>query len=230
MPHIRVIVACSNLITGGLLTRLLKTRPGFKVVASVSDKRNFLSSLKNTKADVMLVSADLPGGTDGGFAQMREISLQYPDLPWIVLLDRSDTQLVLDAFRAGASGVFSCADSNTRLLIKCLRRVAEGQIWADTPHLKSLLAAWRDHSLLARPSRGEPLSLLTAREESVVRLVAQGMSNREIADQLHLSEHTVKNALFRIFEKLGFSNRVELVLYAIAKLNQPAFPEASLAP
>ena len=225
MPRIRVIVACSNLITGRLLARLLQTRPQFRVLGSVSNSRNLLNSLERTRADVVLVNADLPGGSYGVFPQLREMSRQYPDLPWVLLVDRSDPPLVLEAFRAGASGVFSCANSNTRLLIKCISRVAEGQIWAEATHLKFLLAAWRGQSLPASSSRGEPLSLLTAREESVVRLVAQGMSNREIAGHLGLSEHTVKNTMFRLFEKLGFSNRVELVLYAIAKLNQAAFPD-----
>jgi DNA-binding NarL/FixJ family response regulator len=60
---------------------------------------------------------------------------------------------------------------------------------------------------------------LTPREETVVRLVVQGMVNREIAEKLHLSEHTIKNYLFRVFDKLGVSNRVELALYAVAKLD-----------
>jgi DNA-binding NarL/FixJ family response regulator len=68
----------------------------------------------------------------------------------------------------------------------------------------------------SRPAR------LTPREESVVKLVVQGMVNREIADELRLSEHTVKNYLFRIFDKLGVSNRVELALYAVAKLQLQA--------
>ena len=63
---------------------------------------------------------------------------------------------------------------------------------------------------------------LTRREESVVRLVVQGMVNREIAEQLRLSEHTIKNYLFRIFDKLGVSNRVELALYAVARLKLDA--------
>jgi DNA-binding CsgD family transcriptional regulator len=78
-------------------------------------------------------------------------------------------------------------------------------------------------------TRERGLSLLTAREETVVRLVAEGMGNRDIAAQLNLSEfseHTVKNYRFRIFEKLGLSNRVELVLYAVARLNSPP-PEAT---
>ena len=67
---------------------------------------------------------------------------------------------------------------------------------------------------------------LTPREESVVRLVVQGMVNREIADTLHLSEHTIKNYLFRIFDKLGVSNRVELALYAVARLDLADSPAA----
>lgn len=228
VPQVRVVVACSSLITGPLLTRLLKARPQFKVVASVNNSRSLFDSLARAKADVVLVSADLPGASYGGFPQLREMGRQYPNLPWVALLERNEPQLVLEALRSGATGVFSCADSDTRMLIKCVRRVAEGQIWADTHHLKFLLSAWRGQSLPPISSRGEPLSLLTTREESVVRLVAQGMSNREIAKHLGLSEHTVKNSMFRIFEKLGFSNRVEVVLYAIAKLNQPTFPEASV--
>jgi len=65
-------------------------------------------------------------------------------------------------------------------------------------------------------------SLLSKREEEVVRLVAEGLSNHDIAQQLHLSDHTVKNHLFRIFEKLGISNRVELVLYTVTHSKRPA--------
>jgi len=77
-----------------------------------------------------------------------------------------------------------------------------------------------DALTLARPLRvvnPEGLNLLSRREEDVMRLVAEGLGNRDVAEQLNLSEHTVKNYLFRIFDKLGISNRVELVLYAVSK-------------
>jgi DNA-binding CsgD family transcriptional regulator len=94
-------------------------------------------------------------------------------------------------------------------------------VWADSAPLHYLLEAFAGPQGERRAVKERGLTLLTAREETVVRLVAEGRGNREIAQQLSLSEHTIKNYLFRIFEKLGLSNRVELVLYAIARLNQP---------
>jgi DNA-binding NarL/FixJ family response regulator len=94
----------------------------------------------------------------------------------------------------------------------------EGQIWTDNRQMLYLLDALTGKENGKQPGqRATPK--LTPREESVIRLVMLGMVNREIASELHLSEHTVKNYLFRIFDKLGVSNRVELALYAAAKLN-----------
>lgn len=144
----------------------------------------------------------------------------FPRFPWIILLDRTDPELVVNAFRAGARGVYARSESDIGMLCKCIRRVAEGQVWADSTQLQYLLEAFSNSQPEGNAVKDRGLLLLTAREEEVVRLVAEGMGNREIAQHLNLSEHTVKNYMFRIFEKLGFSNRVELVLYAIARLNQ----------
>jgi DNA-binding NarL/FixJ family response regulator len=134
------------------------------------------------------------------------------------LLDQSEPRLVVAAFRAGAKGVFSRAQADISLLAKCIRRVMEGQIWVDNKQMLYLLAALSGAGEGSYNPGSAPVQL-TPREESVVRLVVQGMVNREIADALHLSEHTIKNYLFRIFDKLGVSNRVELALYAVAKLD-----------
>ena len=121
--------------------------------------------------------------------------------------------LIVGAFRSGARGIFSMTDSNLRLLCKCLLRVAAGQIWANTDHLNYLMELISEvPSLRVLNAGGRPL--LTPREEQVVALVAEGLGNRQIARELNLSEHTIKKYLFRIFEKLGISTRVELVLYA----------------
>jgi DNA-binding NarL/FixJ family response regulator len=94
-------------------------------------------------------------------------------------------------------------------------RVHSGQIWADSADLSDVMEAF---SRLApmKVVNADGLQLLTRREEDVVRLLAEGMQNREIARELGLSEHTVKNYLFHIFDKLGVSSRVELVLYAVS--------------
>jgi DNA-binding NarL/FixJ family response regulator len=94
----------------------------------------------------------------------------------------------------------------------------EGQVWVDSKQMLYLLEALTGNCAGQREMASSPPKL-TRREESVVRLVVQGMVNREIAYTLHLSEHTIKNYLFRIFDKLGVSSRVELALYAVARLD-----------
>jgi DNA-binding NarL/FixJ family response regulator len=99
--------------------------------------------------------------------------------------------------------------------------VHEGQIWAGTIAVKYLINALeRVAPMRVMDARGE--ELLTNREHQVVSLVADGLNNREISEQLHLSEHTVKNHLFHIFEKLGISSRVELVLYVLSQRERRA--------
>ncbi len=218
---IRLVIADANLMACHLLAQALERQPHLHVIASVVDNAGLLNSLCDAKPDIVLISAHLQDGHLAGFAKLQEIRNRFPDLPFIMLLDRSESQLVLDAFRAGARGVFARSESQMKLLCKCIQRVVEGQIWADNRQLEYVMEAFSSSEASdAAQSRMRPLSLLTAREEVVVRLVAEGMGNREIAKELKLSEHTVKNYLFRIFEKLGFSNRVELVLYAMARLNQ----------
>jgi DNA-binding NarL/FixJ family response regulator len=93
-------------------------------------------------------------------------------------------------------------------------RVSEGQIWANTEQLNYIMDLITEvPSLRVLNSKGR--HLLTPREEQVVALVAEGLSNRQVAAELKLSEHTIKKYLFRVFEKLGISTRVELVLYAL---------------
>ena len=106
---------------------------------------------------------------------------------------------------------------------KCIRRVHEGQIWVSNVELEFLL----DLVISVRPlkiARAGGMARLTPRERDVVRLVADGMRNQEIAVQLNLSEHTVRNYLLRVFDKLGISSRVELVLYAFSGAGEMADP------
>jgi DNA-binding NarL/FixJ family response regulator len=143
--------------------------------------------------------------------QIRNVD---PRLRVVLLLDRPDPRLVVEAMRAGARGVFSRSPFEAAALCKCVRRVYEGQIWINTSELEYLVTAFAQTPRL-RVVDSTGSNLLSNREEEVMRLVAEGWGNREIARKLGLSEHTIKNYLFRVFDKLGISNRVELVLYAI---------------
>ncbi len=216
---IRVAVADSNQMACRLLSEALNKQAGLSVVASVVDGESLMRSAQALQMDIALISATLQGGPFDRRAG-GEIRSRVPRCPWVLLLDQSESPLVVAAFRSGAKGVFSRAQPDIGLLAKCIHRVMEGQIWVDNRQTLHLLEALT--STTNNDSRHKPLSgsaKLTPREESVVRLVVQGMVNREIAEELHLSEHTIKNYLFKVFDKLGVSNRVELALHAVAKLN-----------
>lgn len=215
---IRVLTADSNQMASRLLADALGKEPGLSVVASASDYDSMMRSLQAAKPDIALISAALPGSPMKPKPGAAQGNNPAPSCPWVLLIDESEPQAVVRAFRAGAKGVFSRTESDIRLLAKCVRRVVEGQVWVDSKQMLYLLEALTGNQDGALNGGGSTPKL-TRREESVVRLVVQGMVNREIAQQLRLSEHTIKNYLFRIFDKLGVSNRVELALYAVARLH-----------
>jgi two-component system nitrate/nitrite response regulator NarL len=127
-------------------------------------------------------------------------------------------ELVVDAFRGGAKRVF-CRAEPWQALCKCIEAVHKGQIWVNSNQLQSVLDALVSATPLRMVNpRGQ--TLLTKREDDVVNLVVDGLSNREVAQKLGLTEHTVSNYLFRIYEKLGISTLVELVLYALRQKQQ----------
>ena len=190
ISKIRIVIAASNLMTFRLLARTLERSLDLQVVATVGTKDGLFKSLQDTKPDIALISIHLQDGLFSSFAHLQEISHRFPNLPWVLLLDRTEPQLVVDAFRAGARGVFSCSESETKVLGKCVRCVVKGEIWADTAQVDHIVQALTGASSDSQSSRGQALSLLTAREETLVRLVANGLSNRDIAQHLgpHLRE------------------------------------------
>jgi DNA-binding NarL/FixJ family response regulator len=151
-----------------------------------------------------------------GSGLIQELRRRRPDLPVIVLVEEPTRAAVVEALRAGARGVL-CRTEPIKALGKCVSCVHDGQVWANQKALEYLLQALSD-PIPIRLVDAKGASLLSAREQDVVRWVAEGLTNREIADRLELSEHTIKNYLFRIFEKLGISNRMELMLYVVSQL------------
>ena len=131
----------------------------------------------------------------------------------IMLIDSFERDNVIEAFRRGAHGVIS-RDELFETLCECIRAVHQGQIWVRAEELHFLVDAIVE-STAPRILNAKGAPLLSKQERGVVRLVAEGLTNREIARQLSLSENTVRNYVFRIFDKVGTSNRVELALYAV---------------
>jgi DNA-binding NarL/FixJ family response regulator len=173
------------------------------------------SNIDFNDSDVLVISSNLDEKPGRGFEILRGLRALHPDLRAVMLLDTSQGEMILEAFRAGARGIFSKNDS-IETLGKCLRKVFEGQIWANCEQISTLVEALASsHNIRAVDAKG--LNLLSKRETEVVRGVAQGLSNREIAERLNLSQHTIKNCLFRIFDKLGVSSRVELLFMTLSQ-------------
>jgi len=223
---VRIVVAEPNKMQGQVVASAFERSSYRFVVESCEvDSAGTLNAVGEKQPDVAVISAQLQDGPSMGFRVARELRNLRPETRTVLLLDSTDPELVVDAFRCGARGIVS-RESSFDSLCKCVYVVSQGQLWASTAQLNYVMEAFAG----AAPSRVKDWKgdhPLTKREDEVVRLIAEGMTTHEISERLKLTEHTVRNYLFRIFEKLGISSRVELVLYA---MNQTHAVERSEAP
>lgn len=210
--RVRVLAADSNSMSTQLLVEALGRDNQLHMIESPSNGPALLALVNREKPQVVVLCGRL-GETNGGNCDLlREIRAVAPSTRVVVLLDASERTAVIQALRAGAQGVF-CRTESFRLLGECIQCVHQGRVWVSTKELQYLIEAMAEPSLTCLQTDNG--SLLSARERDVVRCLTEGLSNREIAHRLKLTEHTVKNYLFRIFDKLGVSSRVEVVLYAL---------------
>jgi two-component system nitrate/nitrite response regulator NarL len=222
--RLRILAADSTSMSTQLLVEALAKNPQFQLIEAPSAEPEILALVKREKPHVTLISARFGQNGHGVFDLIRSIRSLNSASRVILMLDHSEPATVVQAFRSGAHGIF-CRTEPFRLLTKCIECVHAGQVWASSSELHYLLDAFRQAGG-ANKLQALINSPLSARETDVVRCVAEGLTNREIAQRLHLTEHTVKNYLFRIFDKLGVSSRVEVVLFALGN-TEPRTPPAS---
>lgn len=184
---------------------------GVVVLGSDIDVGRAFAFIEKRQPDVAVISAQLEGGALDGYRLLSELHSSQCSTRAILLLGSRDRDLIIDAFRCGARGVIF-RDERIETLGRCIRAVHQGQVWANSEQLQYLLEALQT-SLPPSVGRTARLDVLSKRQADVVRLVAQGMSNRDVAAQLGLSEHTIRNYLFEIFNRIGCSTRVELVRF-----------------
>lgn len=206
---ISIVVADGTRIHTQLLAEAMRADKGLQVVASASSSEELLATVLRVPIDVAVISFSLDDRPGRGTEVLREMRAVRPQIKGILLLDSARPQDVLECFRAGAKGIFA-KHERLESLCKAIRCVHEGQIWARSVELEHALDALAN-SPLVRATNHKGLELLSTRERQVVQNLASGMTNREIAESLGLSRHTVKNYLFRIFDKLGVSSRTELL-------------------
>jgi two-component system, NarL family, nitrate/nitrite response regulator NarL len=213
---IRILVADRNRMESQLLAEFLARDPRFEVVA-VATAADAFSIATTRQPHVALIGADLDSAAKKGFQVARNLQSRHPSIHIVMLLETSGRESVIAAFRCGAAGVF-CRKDPLPELPTCIERVGRGELWVSSSHSQFLLEALR-----SAPSfdgiEAAKIDMLSPRELQVAEAAAQGQSNKQIANQLALSEHTIKNYLIRIFEKLGVSNRFELLFLLFSERN-----------
>jgi DNA-binding NarL/FixJ family response regulator len=214
MPHIppatpRVLIYDSSALQCDLLTTALKSlRPGFEI-ESANDLESLNALLTKDANCVVIISGATMSGS--AITLTKQLRARFSELPFILLLQEGRLDRVIDAFRIGARGIVY-SNENLDQLAKCVDCVSRGEVWVRRADLPLIFDGLSKSNVRVTDVTGR--ALLSPREEEISRLVAEGMSNREVSRTLKISESTVKNSIFHIFEKLGISNRVELARYA----------------
>jgi len=210
---IRVLAADRTPMDSQLLAEALSKSPEIEICGAYSASQGALAAMERERPEVVVLSSMLEDIESKGFEVARKLRGMHSGVRVVMLLDASEPSRVVEAFRSGAKGVF-CRNQSLQSLVKCIKSVHSGQVWANSSELTFLLEALNQTP--AWDVATQSAARLSKRERDVVRAVAEGRTNREIGKHLGLTEHTVKNYLFRIFDKLGVSTRVELVVYALA--------------
>jgi DNA-binding NarL/FixJ family response regulator len=188
---------------------VLDAQPDLEVVAEAEDGRDAVGQALNAEIDLAILDVTMPRRT--GLQAARELQKRRPDLRVLILSMHDNEEYFFEALRAGASGYVlkSAAD---RDLVEACRATMRGESFIYPDAVKTLI---RDYLERAREGGAIPADPLTPRESEVVKLIAEGYSNKEIAQELVISEKTVERHRANVLEKLGMHDRVELTRYAI---------------
>ena len=209
-PPDKILVVGRDPFSTDLLAAALSQSLGCAALSA--SRSSVCKAIATSHVRLAIISANLSTIPGEGFDLAASIAHSHPDAALIMLLDEPTSDAVIRAFGSGARGIF-CQEEPMTELLHCVEHVERGMIWAGrrvTAALLEILKSIPSPGTLAGSELGESL---TARELQVVQCAATGKTNKSIAAQLNLSEHTVKNYLFRAFAKLGVCSRVELLFY-----------------
>jgi NarL family two-component system response regulator LiaR len=204
---IRVLIVDDHAIVRKGIRALLTESGGFEIVAEVADGEEAVRSAEETRPDVILMDLLMPGMD--GIEATRRITYSRPETRILVLTSFAADNKLFPAIKAGASG-YLLKDSSPEALVRAIHQVHRGEPALHPVIARKLLQE------VAEPAIPKPTpEALTAREMTVLQLIAQGLSNQEIADELVVSEPTVRAHVSRILSKLHLASRTQAALYAV---------------
>jgi DNA-binding NarL/FixJ family response regulator len=205
----KVLICDDQAIVRDGLEMLLKLEPDVEVVGVAEDGAAAIDMVARKKPDLVLMDLKMP--IMNGVEATRQIQAKYPEVKVLVLTTYDDDEWVFDAIQAGASG-YLLKDTPRNEVVKAIRGTMAGKAYVDPSVAGKVLRR-------ASGRQTQPATLiaskLTDREIDVLRLVARGLSNTDIADRLFLSEGTVRNHVSAILAKLGVSDRTQAAVIAI---------------
>ncbi|MEV2226089.1 response regulator transcription factor [Nocardia vinacea] len=196
---------------------LIETEPDLEVVGEAGTVSHALARIPALRPQVVVLDVRLPDGN--GIELCRELLNQHPELRCLILTSFTDEQAMLDAILAGASG-YVVKDIDTIELVEAIREVGAGKSLLDNRAAAALMAKLREEA----EAKTGPLASLTEQERTLLDLLGEGLTNRQIASRMFLAEKTVKNYVSRLLTKLGVERRTQAAVLA-SKLNAPTTKE-----
>jgi len=209
MPHQRIVLVDDHEVVRLGLKSLLERHHGFEIVAEASTAREAVEKCVAYKPDVVVMDIRLPGGS--GIEACQEITQRLPDTKVIMLTSYAEDEMLFSAIRAGAAG-YVLKQIGGQDLVRAIEAVGRGEALLDPAVTKRVFAEMRK---VAREEEASAFAELTQQEMHVLQLVAEGKTNREIAQALFLGEGTVRNYVSSILSKLNVANRAEAAAYAV---------------
>ena len=202
---IRVFLVDDHEVIRRGLTEMLTAVPGFDVVGEAATAAQAITRITAVRPDVAVIDGRLPDGS--GIDVCREVRSAVPETYCMILTSFDDNDAVLASVLAGASG-YVLKDVRAEALVEDIRQVAQGRVLLSPQTIKAVIQRAQ------RPAPGADTSALSPREREVLELIGDGLTNRQIATQLYLSEKTVKNHVSSILRKTGLERRTQAAVYA----------------
>ena len=208
MSRIRILIVDDHEVVRLGLRILMEDQPDMEVVAEAGDADQALIEVERHRPQVAIIDIRLPGRS--GLDVCKEIRQRYPETRVVILTSQADDDFIVEALRGGASG-YVLKQVGGDELIRAVLAASHGETALDPQTAARVVSRLRD---LESKAEADALRDLSPRERDVLRLVAEGQSNREIGAALNLSDITVRNYISNMLEKLKLSNRVELAAFA----------------
>ncbi len=207
MEIIRILIAEDHAMIREGLKQLLEMEPDIKVVAVAADGRQAVDAYVSMRPDVVLMDVNMP--RMNGLEAIREIREKDAEARVLMLTIHQDREYLFKALELGAMG-YVLKDAESRVLVEAIRTIHSGQTYIHSSMARELITEFKRIK-----SGDDNPNQLSDRERDVLKLLAKGLVNREIANQLFISEKTVKNHISNIFRKLDVQDRTQAAVYAL---------------